>query len=46
VLSVSNVRDLALYPPYPASHMAINFVYFPESSLSYDPERHADLIPK
>jgi hypothetical protein len=46
VLSISNVRDLALYPPNPTSHRLMNFVYFPESSLSYDPERHTDLIPK
>ncbi|KAK0752996.1 hypothetical protein B0T18DRAFT_385133 [Schizothecium vesticola] len=38
--------DLALNPPYPTSHGVMNFVYFPETSMSYDPERHADLIPK
>ncbi|KAH6842375.1 hypothetical protein B0I37DRAFT_435780 [Chaetomium sp. MPI-CAGE-AT-0009] len=45
-LSVVNVRDLALYPPYRTSHRVMNYVYFPESSMSYDPERPADLIPK
>lgn len=45
-LSVVNLRDLALYPPYRTSHRVMNYVYFPKSAMSYGAERPANLIPK
>lgn len=45
-LDVQTVLDLANYPPYRAALKLLNSVYFPENSISYDPEQPIDLLPK
>src|SRR6266545_1989489 len=38
-LDITNVRDLSLYPPYCAATKILNAVYFPTTTLLYDPEQ-------
>jgi hypothetical protein len=45
-LSVTTVRDLALWPPYLAAQAIVRAVFFPDEVPGGDPEAPADLLPK
>ncbi|KAL8925785.1 MAG: hypothetical protein Q9208_003282 [Pyrenodesmia sp. 3 TL-2023] len=44
-LDVSNIRDLAMYPPHKAAMRILNAAYFPDNSPGFDAEQPADLLP-
>lgn len=45
-LGVTNIRELALYPPHEAAVKILNRVYFPENDPAVDSEQPVDLLPK
>lgn len=45
-LSVSTVRDLALWPPYLAAHAIVRAVFYPDQAPGGDADAPADLLPK
>lgn len=44
-LDVTNIRDLAAYPPYKAALRILNANYFPENAPGFDADQPADLLP-